>query len=201
MSSSATRPPTTSNSSSRSRVAGRSAATTRPRAFDRTAGTLVVDFALHDAGPATDWARGAQPGDTLQIGGPRGSMLVPDTFDWYLLVGDTTALPAIGRRVEELRPGVPVTTVVLVDSTEEAQSFQTAARWTGEWVVGHGPDDVALACAAIDRAFPQGGDGFVWIAGEAAWMAAVRYHVLTRHQHPKQWMKASGYWTVGVAEG
>ena len=172
-----------------------------PRSYDNANGILVIDFALHDAGPATNWARTAQPGDTLEIGGPRGSMLVPDTFDWYVLVGDTTALPAIGRRIEELRPNVPVATVVLVDTAHEAQSLETQARWTQEWVVGRGLDDAALVCDAIDRAFPQDGDGFVFIAGEAGWMAAVRDHVLERHRHPKQWMKAAGYWTKGFAEG
>jgi NADPH-dependent ferric siderophore reductase len=51
--------------------------------------------------------RSAKIGDTLQIGGPRGSAIVPDDFDWYLLVGDETALPAMARRVEELRARRP----------------------------------------------------------------------------------------------
>jgi NADPH-dependent ferric siderophore reductase len=59
-----------------------------PRRFDRSRGMLVIDFALHEAGPATHWAISAQIGDTLEIGGPRGSSVVPDDFDWYLLVGD-----------------------------------------------------------------------------------------------------------------
>jgi NADPH-dependent ferric siderophore reductase len=43
---------------------------------------------------------------------------VPDDFDWYLLIGDETALPAIGRRVEELRADVSVTTFVLMEADE-----------------------------------------------------------------------------------
>ncbi len=65
-----------------------------PRRFDQSLGMLIIDFALHEAGPATRWATAAQIGDTLEIGGPRGSSVVPDDFDWYLLIGDETALPA-----------------------------------------------------------------------------------------------------------
>jgi NADPH-dependent ferric siderophore reductase len=42
-----------------------------PRAFDAARGTLTIDFALHEAGPATAWALAARPGDTIETGGPR----------------------------------------------------------------------------------------------------------------------------------
>jgi len=100
-----------------------------PRRFDRDRGTLFVDFALHDAGPATQWAASARIGDRLEIGGPKGSIVGPDDFDWYLLIGDETALPAIGRRVEELRANVPVATFVVTDAGE-TQHFHTRAAWT-----------------------------------------------------------------------
>ena len=105
-----------------------------PRKFDARQGRLVIDFALHEAGPATAWAMTASVGDTLEIGGPRGSAVIPYDFDWYLFVGDETALPAIGRWIEEAGSGVPVTTVVVVDSDAEAQRFQTKALWTPVWV-------------------------------------------------------------------
>ena len=57
----------------------RRAATTQPQ------DTLEIDFAIHDAGPATRWAAQAKPGDTLALGGPRGSFIIPTTYDWHLL--------------------------------------------------------------------------------------------------------------------
>jgi NADPH-dependent ferric siderophore reductase len=90
-----------------------------PRAWDSAAGTFTIDFALHEEGPAVVWARHAQIGSTLQIGGPRGSMVVPDDFDWYLLMGDATALPAIARRMESPPPSVPITVAIAVSGPEE----------------------------------------------------------------------------------
>jgi len=93
-----------------------------PRHFDASTRTLTLGFALHDAGPASAWAASARVGDVLGFGGPRGSRLTPDNFDWYLLVGDETALPAIGRRTEELRTGVPVLTVAACSIRKRSNS-------------------------------------------------------------------------------
>ena len=59
-----------------------------PRRHDAEKGELVVDFAIHGAGPATEWASAARPGSRLGVGGPRGSFVVTDDFDWYLMIGD-----------------------------------------------------------------------------------------------------------------
>jgi NADPH-dependent ferric siderophore reductase len=171
-----------------------------PRRFDTARGTFVIDFALHEAGPATQWAANAKVGDTLEIGGPRGSAVVPDDFDWYLLVGDETALPAIGRRVEELRADVPVATFV-VDDAGAAQSFPTKAAWTPRWIARRGTtDDAALLRAALaDFDLPQG-DGFVWIAAEAAVARTVRTYLVEERGHKREWTKAHGYWKRGQTE-
>jgi NADPH-dependent ferric siderophore reductase len=173
-----------------------------PRAFDPAAGTLTIDFALHEAGPATRWALSAQPGDALEIGGPRGSLIVPDDFDWYLLIGDETALPAIGRRVESLRPDTKVTTIVAVDGTADHQHFVTQANWKPVWVhrAGSSADDAALLRAALAERSPlPEGDGYIWIAAEAHAARMLRNMVVDTLGHPKAWVKAAGYWTKGTA--
>lgn len=171
-----------------------------PRRFDTAKGTLAIDFALHDAGPATQWAASAKPGDMLAIGGPRGSSVVPDDFDWYLLIGDETALPAIGRRVEELRAGVPVTTFVIGGAGAD-QHFDTRAAWTPHWVTRHaGFDDAELLHAALaDHPLPDG-DGFVWIAAEASVARHLRGYMVDERGHPRAWVKAAGYWKRGIAD-
>ncbi|HEY8332598.1 MAG TPA: siderophore-interacting protein [Tardiphaga sp.] len=171
-----------------------------PRRFDTASNTLVIDFALHEAGPATQWAAAAEIGDTLEIGGPRGSSVVPDDFDWHLLIGDETALPAIGRRVEELREGAPVTTFV-IGGAGETQHFETRASWTPHWITRHAAfDDAELLHAALaDHPLP-GGDGFVWIAAEASVARHLRRYLIEERGHPRQWIKAAGYWKRGHAD-
>lgn len=76
-----------------------------PRHFDVRAQELTLEFALHGDGPAAQWAAQAQPGHRATVAGPRGSFIIPMDYDWHLLVGDDTAIPAIARRLEELPSG------------------------------------------------------------------------------------------------
>ena len=172
-----------------------------PRAFDRDARTLDIDFALHDAGPATLWALGARIGDVIEIGGPRGSVVVASDFDWWLLVGDETALPAIGRRLEELPAGTRVTSLVAVSAPQNEQSFRTRADLAALWVhrpVARAADPALVIEALAQVPFPPG-DGFVWTAAEARVARTVREHVVSRG-HPLAWTQTRGYWVKGQAD-
>ncbi|MCB1389627.1 MAG: siderophore-interacting protein [Rhodobacteraceae bacterium] len=173
-----------------------------PRAFDPTARRLTVDFALHDAGPATAWALAAAPGDTITVGGPRGSAVVAPVFDWWLLIADETGLPAMGRWVEELAAGAVVMTLGAVPGTADEQVFATAAAHRPVWVhrpVAAAADPVPLLEAARALSLPTG-KGFVWIAAEARVARALRDHFEAERGHPRAWIKAAGYWIEGQAD-
>ncbi|HSV45569.1 MAG TPA: siderophore-interacting protein, partial [Ramlibacter sp.] len=86
-----------------------------PRRFDAARRELTIEFALHGHGHASDWARQAAPGQRATVGGPRGSMVIPPDYDWHLLAGDATALPAIHRRLEELPASSRAIVVAQVD--------------------------------------------------------------------------------------
>lgn len=176
-----------------------------PSAFDNKAKTLTIDFALHEGdevGPATRWALQARPGDSLVAGGPRGSTIVPSTFDWWLLVGDETALPAIGRRLQELPANTNVTSLITVTGAAEQQLFHAPLHHELIWL--HRPaseaNDPAPVLAALRRWNMPAGDGFVWIATEAMVARAVRAYLTDERGHPPGWMKSSGYWLKGTAD-
>lgn len=173
-----------------------------PRAYDTADRSLTLDFAVHEAGPATRWALEAGPGTQVQIGGPRGSAVVAPVFDWYLLVGDETALPAMGRWVESLGKGNHVITLAAVQSASEEQDWRSAARHEAHWrhrplTAAADPAPLLTALGALD--LPPG-PGFVWIAAEAGVARTLRTHVLQDRGHPKEWLKASGYWRQGQAD-
>jgi len=174
-----------------------------PRAFDAIAQSLTLDFALHDAGPATAWALGARPGDTLAVAGPRGSAVVKADFDWWLLIGDETALPAIGRWAEELPVGARLITLVAVPGDADRQTFATSAVQDAYWCL-RPPAQAADASPLLDAAQAlemPAGRGFIWIAAEARVARALRDHFTGARGHPKEWLKAAGYWTRGIADG
>jgi len=169
-----------------------------PRAYDQTQQTLIIDFALHSKGPATEWAAAAKEGSTLEIGGPRGSAIVPDDFDWYVFIGDESALPAIGRWIENLRADVPVISAVTLIDQNEIQSISTQAAWKPLWLYrgeSYERDGELLLNALRDIELPAG-DGFVFIAGERQLARTLRNHFVEERQHPEDWLKASDYWSL-----
>lgn len=166
-----------------------------PRHFHAATRTLVIDFAMHDAGPAMTWVNAAQVGDAITVFGPKKSIIVADDFDWYLLIGDATALPAIGRYLETLRPGVRATTIVAIQEAADRQDVATAASWEAHWI--ECPDVAAVEDRlrqALDAHVLPPGDGYVWIATEGKAAASLRGDIVDARGHPAAWLKASAYW-------
>lgn len=165
-----------------------------PRRFDAAARTLTLEFALHGEGAASEWARRAQPGQKAIVGGPRGSMIVPMEFDWYLLAGDTTALPAMRRRLEELPAGSRVV-VVATASPGDRLPFDSAAEVALHWI----DSDETLVEQVRALALPEGA-GFAWGAGEATAMRRLRAVLAEEKGIAKEAMRVSAYWKQGVAD-
>jgi len=164
-----------------------------PRRFDREQRILTLEFALHGHGAASEWARGAEVGQTLVIGGPRGSFVMPLQQDWHLLVGDSTALPAISRRLEELPAGSRVTVIALADAADR-RDFATQAELDLHWV-----DSADALVAALRTWQVPPGQGVAWGGGEAQAMVRVR-QVLNEKGVPRERTRVSAYWKQGVAD-
>jgi NADPH-dependent ferric siderophore reductase len=171
-----------------------------PRRYDAANKTLEIDFAIHDAGPATRWAEQAKPGQPLSIGGPRGSFIIPTTYDWHLLIADETGLPAIGRRLAELPPGTRVVVLGEVDGLTDELAFKTEANVTVTWAhrngAAAGASDV-LAKTLTTLKMPPGGY-YAWVACESLIAKTLRRQLLADHGANPKWMRAAGYWRRGA---
>jgi len=171
-----------------------------PRAFDPVALTLDLDFVLHGDGPASTWAANAKVGEQLLIGGPRGTIRVPEAFDWYFLAGDETALPAIGRRIEELPAEKPVIAIIEVPEAADEQAFAPRDNMAIHWVHRNGLEAGAenlILDRAANTQFPSG-EGFAFVAGEARMAKSLRAHLGTRGFN-NDYIRAAGYWVRGEA--
>jgi len=166
-----------------------------PRRFDPARRELTIEFALHGDGPAANWARHAKVGQRAVVGGPRGSMIIPTDYDWHLLVGDDSALPAISRRLEELQAGSRAIVIAQAADAAGRREFDSTAAVQVQWV----EDGEAMVQALRQLALPAG-EGYAWCAGEAAVMARLRDVLLAEKQHPKEAMKVAVYWKPGASD-
>jgi NADPH-dependent ferric siderophore reductase len=171
-----------------------------PRHHDPESNTLEIDFAIHDAGPATRWAAQAKPGDQLFVGGPRGSFIIPTSYDWHLLVGDETALPAIGRRLAELPAKTRAVVLAEVEGPADEIAFKTETNATVTWAYRNGAAAGAsdtLAKALSKLKLPNG-DYYAWVACESLTAKALRAQLIADHGANPKWMRAAGYWRRGA---
>ncbi|WP_298210832.1 siderophore-interacting protein [Acidovorax sp.] len=163
-----------------------------PTRFDAAGGELDIEVALHEAGPASDWAATAFVGQWVGIAGPRGSLVIPTGFDWHWLIGDETALPAIARRLAELPAGAVATVRIQVRNPADQRALVSAAQVDLQWVD-------ALPTTVDGLVLPPGA-GYIWAAGEHSEMAAVRHAVLAKPGVDVKRMRIAAYWKRGVAD-
>jgi NADPH-dependent ferric siderophore reductase len=171
-----------------------------PRRYDQANRTLQIDFAIHDAGPATRWATDVRPGQNLNIGGPRGSLIVPLDYDWHLFIGDETGLPAIRRRLLELPAGARAVVFAEVDGPADELTFETRADVDITWVHRNGAaagTTTGLSTALKSAKLPKG-TYYAWVACESLIAKALRAQLLTDHGANKRYMRCAGYWRRGA---
>ena len=164
-----------------------------PRRFDPETGELDLDFVLHGQGPAVTWAHRAQIGDELWFAGPKSSTVVPDDADWSLLVGDETALPAIGRFFEERPVPGPIRALIVTADSAARQDLAVGPDDDVKWLTGDSADPNVYQ-AALTALPPLPGRPYVWAGGESRALLPVRRHASTQLNAPKSHTNITGYW-------
>lgn len=167
---------------------------------DPAAGELDIDFVLHGDGPAATWAAAARPGDVLGVAS--AAPLGETPAGWLLLVGDETALPAIGRILGGADPGTRGLVLAEVAGPEEEQSLPAPGGVEVRWLHRAGTEPglstlLVDAVAGLER--PTGEDVFAWVAAESATVRAVRADLRGRWGLRRTQHHAIGYWRRGRA--
>ena len=166
------------------------------RRYDAQARELDIDFVKHGVGVATTWAYRANPGDRLHVGGPSVSTGRPEGYDWYLVVGDDTAIPAIDRLLGELPDDAQAE--VYIEVAEESHRIDFPERPGVEvtWLVRNGPAAGAkpLLLRAVREAGRREGSMFAWLAGEQSVVRDLRRYLVEERGVDKSDIDFTGYW-------
>jgi len=170
-----------------------------------TAGAEVavdLDFYLHPSpGPAAVWAAAASTGDELVIVGPRGSKGAPQGAARLVLVCDETALPSATRWAAEV-PAATAVDLIAITADDGAWVGDYLARTSGRSDVRIHPLPAGSGDQALIALFDRVGadtSTFVFAAGEASALVALRRHLRrTLGLSPEQ-VAMSGYWKRGTA--
>ncbi|MEV6276092.1 siderophore-interacting protein [Nocardia sp. NPDC051832] len=173
------------------------------RRFDAAAGELDIDFALHPGGFAAGWAAAVVPGTRVYIAGPPGGLVVPDTYDRYLLAGDITALPAMARWLETLPPTAAGWAFIEVADASEVVELTAPEGFQVQWLsrdgVAAGHSEVLVQAVQAVPA-PPGERVYAWIAGEAVTVRPLRRWLRDEFGLSAADHLVTGYWKRGVAD-
>ncbi|MFE6916795.1 SIP domain-containing protein [Streptomyces rubiginosohelvolus] len=167
-----------------------------PVRYDPEAGEIDFDFVRHEGGVASSWAQAVQPGEVTWIAGPKMSHGHPEGVDWLLVIGDETALPAIGRWLAEMPAGTRARVFIEVGEESHRQDLPTEADATITWLTRDGAP--AGTTDLLERAVRSmewlPGEAYVWAAGEAVSLKGIRRHLSAERGVPRERTHITGYW-------
>jgi NADPH-dependent ferric siderophore reductase len=162
------------------------------RRWDPVSRELTVDVVIHADGVATRWAEQAVAGDRITVTAANGRFEPPEDTEWVLVVADQTGLPAACRILDSLSG---FGGHAILEAPDPGCVLPIAAAADVSWVFHPEPAASASPLAEAVRAFSlPAGQGYVWMAGEAACSRDIRRYV----RHELGWKPARfdivGYW-------
>lgn len=164
---------------------------------DTAEGAFAVEFALHE-GPASRWARGAKPGDTLRATVQGSAFVVPDPLPGRMvLIGDRASVPALNSLLAAL-PEVPAT--VWLETRHDSDDGLPLRIRPARHEVRRLPREGGGARLAADvrDALPDllgdPVDTYVWIACDTVTTRALARFARRELAVPKGRLHALGYW-------
>jgi NADPH-dependent ferric siderophore reductase len=162
---------------------------------DPAAGTFALEFALHE-GCASDWARAAKPGDTVEATVQGTGFEVPQPSPSRVFaVADPASLPALNSLLDAFGP-VPAT-VWFEGDTDDGLPFRTDSERHEVRAVER-RDAGARLVARVKEELPEllsaSSEPYVWIACDTATTRALSSYVRKELGVPKQRVNALGYW-------
>ncbi|MEV0222109.1 siderophore-interacting protein [Streptomyces sp. NPDC050704] len=166
------------------------------RRWDPEAGELDVDFVKHGVGAGTTWAYRTRPSDRIHLSGPSTSKAFPVGADWWLVAGDDTALPAIGRLLDELPSDARAQVFIEIAEDAHRQELRELPGVDVTWLVRSGATAGAASplTEAVRGTQWWSGQAFVWLAGEHMAVRDIRRHLVEDRGVPKEDIDFAGYW-------
>ncbi|MFD1815192.1 ABC transporter ATP-binding protein/permease [Rhodococcus gannanensis] len=166
---------------------------------DPEAGDFAIDFVLHEpAGPASRWARAAEPGDVIEMMSASSVPFdVPEAVPaGYLLIGDSASIPAIRTMLETIPVQVPVELYLEQhDPADRDLPLVAHPRLRIHWVSRTGPTSMATALESRDWS-----NWYVWAGPEQGSLKELRKR-LKEFGFPKTETHLLAYWSQGKAMG
>ncbi|QDO94462.1 siderophore-interacting protein [Formosa sediminum] len=171
------------------------------RAIDLEKNELTIDFVNHGkSGPASAWAIEAKPGAELGVAMKLHDKQLYPPAQWYMLVGDATAIPVLSVILESLPPEAKGVCIIEVHGEADEQVLATKADITFKWLHNPNPGHGEFLIDAVKALPIPDVVKFGFVACEFSAVKAIRHYLRKDLQWSTNELYAYSYWKNGVAE-
>lgn len=157
---------------------------------------LVLDFFQHEGGAASAWAEVAEEGQELVMGGPKGSLIVPNSYSTQLYICDETGLPALSRRLLEIKEK-NIALFIFADPRVVAEyltDINTGLQVTILPAFTKVNKDFSLLFEQLAAMPMPENDTFCWITGEGKTVKMLSEYLIEQRQCRPELVRAVAYW-------
>lgn len=174
------------------------------RGFNAAKNEMYIDFVAHgENGPASAWALHCQPGDVLGVAMKDGKEDLYPQADWYLLVGDATALPVLCCILESLPSNTNGKCIIEVHSKEDEHPLKTKANIDFFWIHNPDPEEssiLAQEARKISLPYSPLVSRYGYVAAEFSAVKEIRNYLRKEVNWKREELNAYSYWKSGVSE-
>lgn len=170
------------------------------RDFDEEQQLLVIDFVRHeDFGIAADWAKHASPGDLLGLAGPGGPARFKIDAEYWIFVGDLSAIPMIAASLEQLPKDAHGEVWIEIEDDSDQIHLNKPEHIKLHWCKGPHElnNNIRHSLQNLDW---KNKDISVSLAGENSTVVELRKILRQNFQLPKSNLYAVPYWKQGHNE-
>ncbi|MGF1694283.1 siderophore-interacting protein [Vibrio lamellibrachiae] len=162
--------------------------------------TIEVDFVTHitqdlQCGFAARWAMNATVGQTINVVGPGNIQDMNIDVDWFFMVADMTALPALSAKIKKLPRDAKGYAVIKITEKGDIQPLNAPDNFQVVWITGE------ESLASNVKALPWlEGTASVWTACEFDSMRELRQYFRNEKEVERENIYISSYWKQGISE-
>lgn len=172
------------------------------RALELDKGEMTLDFVAHgEEGPASRWALNCKEGDPLGVLMKEKTKPLFKPADYYLLVGDHTALPVISVILEQLPDDAKGKAILEVYAKEDRLELIKPDGVEVVWVFNERPgEEVLLPQYFEQETIPAGQSRYIYAAAEYQSVRQIQEQIRSYDFIDRSEWQSYAYWKFGQAE-
>lgn len=171
------------------------------RSYDPDSALMTLDLVVHEGGGAAQpWIHSLCPDDEFGLLGPGGKWRPDPALGHFLLIGDSSALPAIAAAMEALPRGSRAEVFLEVAGETSEVPLPAVEGVEVTWVHTGTTLPGSRLVQAVTRAHPEAEGTGVFLHGNAEMVRDLRRHLLGDRGLERAALSASGYWRHGCTD-